>query len=65
MRIEFAGRVVRIDTDRGTFYFAPDEIFEIVDWAKANTLSLFMKSRELVREEERREQSQQRMQHHE
>ena len=58
MHIEFIGRAVRITTQGHRGYLFPDEIFELIRWAKDHEFQLIEKQREIQLMEEQRQQRQ-------
>lgn len=54
MHIEFMGRAVRLEGEQSLVYLFPDDIFEIVRWAKVHEFSLLEKARELQHIEEQK-----------
>lgn len=58
MHIEFMGRAIRIRAGTGYVTLFPEEIYQIVSWAKEHEFQLLEKHRELLLMNEQRQQRQ-------
>lgn len=56
MDIEFMGRAIRLQGELGIAHLFPDEVFELVRWAKQHEFQLLEKQRELQLIDEKKQQ---------
>jgi hypothetical protein len=56
MQIEFMGRAIRLQGEQGIAYLFPDEVFDLVKWAKDHEFQLLEKQRELELIREKKQQ---------